>query len=42
LPAPERTPACIKLRLPPGSADHAEWMEQSLRFLRERMEERQC
>ena len=26
LPDPEKTTACIKLRLPPGSAEHADWM----------------
>ncbi|MXZ10855.1 MAG: TIM barrel protein [Gemmatimonadetes bacterium] len=34
LPDPEKTTACIKLRLPPGSAEHADWMDQSLTFLR--------
>ena len=34
LPDPEGTTACIKLRLPPGSAEHADWMDQSLAFLR--------
>ena len=34
LPDPEGTTACIKLRLPPGSAEHADWMDRSLTFLR--------
>ena len=38
LPAPEATTACVKLRLPPDGGDYAEWMEQSLRFLRQQME----
>lgn len=31
---PEKTTACIKLRLPPNSNRHGDWMEQSLVFLR--------
>ena len=34
LPDSARATACIKLRLPPGSAEHAEWMKESLDFLR--------
>ncbi len=34
LPHPEGTTACIKLRLPPESTDHADWMDRSLAFLR--------
>ena len=38
LPDPAATTACVKLRLPPDGGDHAEWMAQSLRFLRQQME----
>jgi len=38
LPDPDATTACVKLRVPPDGGDNAEWMEQSLRFLREQME----
>ncbi len=34
LPEPERTTACIKLRLRPASREHEAWMDQSLDFLR--------
>ena len=37
LPEPETTTACIKLRLPPGSLEHNDWMRQSLSFLRPRV-----
>ena len=31
---PEGTTACIKLRLPTNSTEHASWMEESLTYLR--------
>ncbi len=34
LPDPEETTACIKLRLPPNSTEHASWIEESLTYLR--------
>jgi sugar phosphate isomerase/epimerase len=40
LPDPAGTTACIKLRLPPGSADHDAWLRQSLDLLGERVMER--
>ena len=34
LPEPGKTTVCIKLRLPPGSTEHAAWMEASLGYIR--------
>ena len=34
LPEPDKTTMSVKLRLPPGSTEHAAWMEASLRYIR--------
>jgi sugar phosphate isomerase/epimerase len=37
LPDPTGTTACVKLRLPDGSAEHDAWLRRSLAFLRDRL-----
>lgn len=34
LPEPDTTTVCVKLRLPPDGTDHADWMNQSLDYLK--------